>query len=114
MLGMVREGAWRSRPPRWRRSQRSSTVSAVKPREPPVRRLHGAAQEGFRALCEAELRLPPGEAVEAARGHLVDLAEDVAMGAWLGSVDAARDDLIAAADRLIAAQKAFHLAAGGD
>lgn len=79
-----------------------------------ARRLHGAAQDGFRALSEAELRLPPSEAVEAARGHLLELAEDVAMGAWLGSVDAARDDLIAAVDRLIAAQKAFYLADGGD
>ncbi|MFI2632127.1 hypothetical protein ACH5A2_17230 [Streptomyces collinus] len=79
-----------------------------------ARRLHRAAQEGFRALREAELRLPPSEAVEAARAHLMDLADDVAMGAWLSSVDAARDDLIAAVDRLIAAQKAFYIADGGD
>ncbi|MFD5754644.1 hypothetical protein ACFWIZ_05135 [Streptomyces sp. NPDC127044] len=79
-----------------------------------ARKLHSAAQEGFYALHEAELRLPPSESVEAARGHLVDLADDVAMGAWLSSVDAARDDLIAAVDRLIAAQKTLYLADGGD
>jgi len=43
----------------------------------------------------------------------VELAQS-SDGAWLGSVDAARDDLIAAVDRLIAAQKAFYLADGGD
>jgi len=36
------------------------------------------------------------------------------MGLWLAAVEGARDDLVAAVDRLIAAQKTFYIADGGD
>jgi hypothetical protein len=62
-----------------------------------------AAQQGFKALREAEDLLPPEEALLAARAAVDDAAEQLEMGVFHEMEEVGRDDLIEAAHRLAAA-----------
>jgi hypothetical protein len=59
-----------------------------------------AAQEGFRALREAEDLLPPEEALLAARAEVDDAAKQLELGVFHEMEEVGRDDLIRAAHRL--------------
>ncbi|MGW2955011.1 hypothetical protein [Streptomyces eurythermus] len=62
-----------------------------------------AAQEGFKALREAEDLLPPEEALLAARAEVNSAARQLEMGVFHEMEEVGRDDLVEAAHRLAAA-----------
>ncbi len=68
-----------------------------------MQRLVLAAQQGFKALREAEDLLPPEEALLAARAAVDDAAEQLEMGVFHEMEEIGRDDLIKASHRLASA-----------